>query len=145
MIAIDTNLLVYAHRAGAPEHRAARAAIERAAQSGAGWGIALPSVAEFLAVVTHPSCAGGPSDPERARSFLDALVDSGAGGVWQPAPDFGLRLAQAAVALRVRGPRVFDLQIAMVAHENGASQLWTHDRNFVSVPGLRVVDPLRGS
>jgi hypothetical protein len=43
MIAIDTNLLIYAHRGGVPEHREARAAIEQAANSGRGWGIASPS------------------------------------------------------------------------------------------------------
>jgi predicted nucleic acid-binding protein len=35
VIALDTNLLVYAHRSGTPKHRAARAAIERAAASDA--------------------------------------------------------------------------------------------------------------
>jgi hypothetical protein len=40
VIAVDTNLLVYAHRAATREHRRARAAIALAAGSGAGWGIA---------------------------------------------------------------------------------------------------------
>jgi predicted nucleic acid-binding protein len=43
---------------------------------------------------------------------------------------------------RVCGARIFDLQIAMIAAENGATQIWTHDRAFVSIPGLRAVDPL---
>ena len=37
MIALDTNLLVYAHRSATPEHKNAGAAIERAAAS-SGWG-----------------------------------------------------------------------------------------------------------
>src|ERR1700690_1385205 len=39
VIAVDTNLLVYAHRAGCPEHDAARRAIEDAANDAGGWGI----------------------------------------------------------------------------------------------------------
>lgn len=142
MIGIDTNLLVYAHRSGAPQHRTARAAIERASLHPRGWGIALPSIAEFLAVVTHPSSAEGPSDPSQARRFIEVLLESGQGLIWQPRPDFGNRLAEAVAAIGLHGPRIFDLQIAMIAQENGARQLWTHDRGFVTTPGLRVIDPL---
>jgi toxin-antitoxin system PIN domain toxin len=140
VIALDTNLLIYAHRSSTPEHRAARAAIERAAASD-GWGFAAPVVAEFLSVVTHPSAAGRPSSPDEARRFLEALADAGA-HVWSPGAGFGLRLAQLAADLRVRGNRVFDLQIALCAFEGGARQLWSHDAHFVTMPGLRLVRAL---
>ncbi|MBA3886897.1 MAG: PIN domain-containing protein [Acidobacteria bacterium] len=141
MTALDTNLLVYAHRSAAPEHRAARAAIERAASSGL-WGFAAPVVAEFWSVVTHPAASGRPSSPDEARRFLDALAEAGA-QVWSPGVGFGLRLAQVAADLDVRGNRVFDLQIALCAFEGGARELWSHDSGFITVPGLRVVRPLR--
>jgi len=32
--------------------------------------------------------------------------------------------------------------IAMIAAENDATQIWTHDQAFVAIPRLRVVDPL---
>ena len=51
MIAIDSNLLVYAHRTALPEHRRARRAIEKASRSPLGWGIAWPCIAEFWSVV----------------------------------------------------------------------------------------------
>ncbi len=54
---------------------------------------------------------------------------------------FGVRLAQTAEDLGVRGPRVFDLHIGLIAFEHGASELWTHNKRFVRIPGLRVVDP----
>ena len=44
--------------------------------------------------------------------------------------------------LHVRGVRIFDLQIALVAADAGATELWSHDRQFVSLPGLPVVNPL---
>jgi len=52
------------------------------------------------------------------------------------------KAAALADELEVCGARIFDLQIALIAFEEGATELWTHDRGFASVPGLRVVDPL---
>lgn len=140
MIAIDTNLLVYAHRSRVPEHRAARKAIEQAAASGS-WGMAASSLPEFWAVVTHPQAAGRPSSPAQASGFIRALTAAGA-EIWLPGPGFGDRLLQLAADLGVAGPRVFDLQIALCAFESGATELWTHDRAFVKIPGLAVRNPL---
>jgi toxin-antitoxin system PIN domain toxin len=140
MIAIDTNLLLYAHRSRTPQHRAARRAIERAAAQGR-WGFAVASLAEFWAVATHPSSEGRPSTPAEASAYLGALADAGA-EAWEPGTGFGARLAQLAVDLDVSGPRVFDLQIALTAFERGATDLWTADARFVKLPGLRLHNPL---
>jgi hypothetical protein len=142
MIAIDTNLLIYAHRAAVPEHRAARRAIERASRDPRGWGIALPSLAEFWSIVTHPSSAGRPSTPAQARAFLRALIVEAAANLWMPQQGFWGRLTQLAADLDIRGPRVFDLQIALTASDNGADEIWTHDSHFVAIPGVRIHDPL---
>jgi toxin-antitoxin system PIN domain toxin len=141
LIAIDTNLLVYAHRASAPQHVPAKTAIERAAGQAAGWGIPLPCVFEFLSVVTHPSTPR-PSTPEEAGAFIDALISSGGASLWSPGRGFWSRFAHLARELDVVGPRIFDLQIAVIAVENGAYELWSHDRRFVRIPGLEVVDPI---
>lgn len=142
MIAIDTNLLVYAHRSRTPEHARARRAIERAAADDAGWGIAAPSLTEFWAIATHPASLGRPSTAAQASAFVAALVTAGA-QIWLPGSGFGGRLLQMATDLAVVGARVFDLQIALTAFEGGATDLWTHDANFVRIPGLRLHDPLR--
>jgi hypothetical protein len=44
--------------------------------------------------------------------------------------------------LKIQGRRIFDLQIALASFEAGATEIWTHDRNFVSLPGLPAKDPL---
>ena len=142
MIAIDTNLLVYAHRSSTPEHRAARRAIERALDDPEGCGVAAATVAEFLAVVTHPAVSGRPSTPREAGEFLSALLEGGGLRVWPQSRELGIRLARAASDLGIRGSRVFDLHIALAAFENGATELWSHDRDFIALPGLRVHDPL---
>jgi hypothetical protein len=142
MIAVDTNLLVYAHRAGTPEHRAAKKAIQGAARSFRGWGIASPCLAEFWSVVTHPTCAGGPSTVDQAGGFLQQLVTSGDCQIWFPGTDFADRLIETAKAMGIQGVRIFDLQIALVALSGGAIEIWTHDAEFLTVPGLKVYDPL---
>ena len=142
MIAVDTNLLVYAHRRGIAEHRAAQRVIERASRDARGWGISLQSIGEFWSVVTHPAAAGRPSSPDRATAFLSSLRQEGGMHVWTPGIGFDERLLQLAIDLDVTGPRIFDLQIALTAFEHGAAELWTRDRNFVKIPGLRLTHPL---
>lgn len=142
MIAIDTNLLIYAHRAGVPEHHAARQAIQGASEDPRGWGIPFPCIAEFWSVVTHPACVGGPSPPHRALAFVRALTAQAGGQVWMPQAGLWERLLRLAGDIGVAGARIFDLQIALTAVENGATELWTHDAGFVRVRGLQIRNPL---
>lgn len=141
MIALDTNLLVYAHRSRLPEHAAARRAIEEASFADAGWGIPLPCLVEFWSVVTHPAAAGHRSMPQDASSFLAALGKAGA-KILHPREGLWERLSRSATEMGVTGSRVFDLQISLIAREAGASEIWTHDTRFAAVRGIQVVDPL---
>ena len=142
MIALDTNLLVYAFLPDVRQNAGARRAIEKASSDPRGWGVALPSVAEFWMTVTHPASVGGPSPPAKARDFLTALLMEGPGTLWMPRDPFWTRLVQLATDLKVSGARIFDLQIALTAFDNGANEIWTHDAGFVTIPGLEVHDPL---
>jgi toxin-antitoxin system PIN domain toxin len=142
MIAVDTNLLVYAHRAGCPEHGASRRAIEGAANRTRGWGFAYSCVLEFWSVVTHPSSLGGGSTPESARDFIQALIQTAGATIFPPAASLAPRCLQLAAQLGIRGARIFDVQIGLCALEAGASEIWTHDAGFVGLPGLKVMDPL---
>jgi predicted nucleic acid-binding protein len=92
-------------------------------------------------VVTHPSSSVRPSQAEEARSFLAELCAAGA-RVLYPRDGFTERLTRLASDLNIQGPRIFDLQIALVSFEGGASEIWTHDRHFASLPGLHARDPL---
>jgi predicted nucleic acid-binding protein len=143
MIAIDTNLLIYAHRSATAEHRAARKAIEAALNTAGGCGITLPSIAEFYSVVTHPAASGRPSSARAAADFLASLRESGVEEL-APGPAFAVKLVQMAADLGVVGARIFDLQIGLCALDGGATELWTHDGSFVKIPGLSVHDPIAG-
>jgi predicted nucleic acid-binding protein len=141
MIALDTNILIYAHRSSVPQHRAAMRAIEEVAGGIRGWGIPFPCIAEFWAVVTHPASSGRPSRPREAQMFLENLVDAGA-KVLYPRNGTMARLSKLAVELNVRGARIFDLQIGLTCQEAGAREIWSHDRSFIAVPGMVINDPL---
>jgi len=142
MICIDTNILIYAHRRGAVEHEASRAAIERAAEHPRGWGISWPSLGEFWAQVTHPRYPGKPSSPALASGFIRHLVDDARARVFMPPPALPTHLLEVATRFKVVGPRIFDVQIALIAKAGGARRLWTHDAGFTKIPGLIVEDPL---
>ena len=142
MIAVDTNILIYAHREGCPEHGDAKRAIEKAAVSREGWGIPAPCLLEFWSVVTHPSSAGGGSKPGAARRFVDALVETAGAVIFASPAALGPRCLQIAEQLDIRGPRIFDVQVGLSALEGGAHEIWTHDAGFVAFPGLTVRDPL---
>jgi len=139
LIALDTNLLVYAHRAEAPEHAAAMATLERAAREA--WGVPFPVVAEFWTVVTSRAAGARPASPDEAGAFLDDMWSAGARPLL-PSLKLTAAVGRRAREMGIRGPRIFDLQIGMIALENGARELWTHDAGFVAVPGLKVRDPL---
>lgn len=103
--------------------------------------MALPTVVEFWHIATHPRAVGGPAEPRVVTAFIDSLRRAGA-QLWTPGPSMWERLSRAATKYQVSGPRIFDLHIALTALDHGATEIWTHDANFVSVRGLRVHDPL---
>ena len=85
---------------------------------------------------------GGPSSANVVTHFFHYLITEGHGNLWTPGAGFGQRLMRWAASLKIRGKGIFDLQIALIAFEHGAQEVWTHDRHFVSVPGVKVRDPL---
>ncbi len=141
MIAIDSNLLIYAQREAVREHAAAQRALERASCDPRGWGIPLPCITELWRAVTSPALSP-PSAPERVIRFLEILVADAGALIWSPRDGFWQRLTRTARDLGVSGQRIFDLQIALIALENGASEIWTHDQGFANLPGLSAHDPL---
>jgi uncharacterized protein len=54
MIAVDSNLLIYAHKEGSPFHLAATEAVDFLRHQPAPWAVPWPCIHEFLAIVTHP-------------------------------------------------------------------------------------------
>lgn len=144
MIAVDTNILVYAHRDDSPFHVAAREAMTRLAQRGRAWGVPWPCVHEFLAIVTHTRIYSPPTLPVVAMQAIDDLVA-------MPSTRFlGETIDQVATLRRllarpgVTGPRVHDARVAAICLGHGVDELWTADRDFTLFPELTTRNPLVG-
>lgn len=137
MIAVDTNILVYAHRQELPAHKAALQAVRRLAEGIFPWGIPVFCLGEFLRVVTHPRVLNPPSTLEQALSALDGLLASPSVRVLSPGARYPGLLAQALRAGDARGNLAFDAQIAAVCAEHGAVTLLTLDRDFSRFPAIR--------
>ena len=74
MIAIDTNLLVYAHRSDTPSHDAALRLLQQLAESSEPWAIPWPCVHEFIAVVTGPAFGKWATPLELALDTLRQIL-----------------------------------------------------------------------
>jgi toxin-antitoxin system PIN domain toxin len=144
VIAVDTNILVYAHRADSPFHDRARSAIESLAAGAREWAIPWPCAHEFLAVVTHPRIYRTATPAETAFAQLRALHGLANLAFIAEADDYLLRLESLAVAAKANGGAIHDARIAAICLSHGVAELWSADRDFSRYPTLAVRNPLIG-
>ena len=76
MVAVDTNILVYAHRADSEWHARADAVLTELAEGKASWAIPSPCLFEFYAIVTHRRIYHPPSPPADARAQIGNWLES---------------------------------------------------------------------
>jgi hypothetical protein len=142
MIAVDTNLLVYAHRRDSTFHEQAKRAVATVGEGAGDWAIPFHCLVEFYGIATHPGVWKVPSTPEQAVDQIRA---------WRESPGLVV-LADDASAIsglldllsnaQVAGPKVHDARIAAVCLHHGVSVLWTVDRDFSRFPMLVTRNPL---
>lgn len=142
MIAVDTNILVYAHRADAEWHAPAAEAIAGLANGAAPWAIPWPCVHEFLAVVTHPRIFAPPTPLARACDQVDAWLEAPSVTLLGESPSYWATLRELALRGKVAGPMVHDGRIAALCVNHGVAELWSADRDFSRFGGLTVRNPL---
>lgn len=144
MIALDTNILVYAHRADAPFHAAAAKLVRALAEGRDRWVIPWPCAYEFLAIVTHPRIYRPPTPADRALAQLEAWISSPSALLVSEEPSTMAVLLELARTSKVSGPVFHDAKIAALALHHGVRELWTADRDFGRFPRLRTRNPLPG-
>ena len=142
MIALDTDILVHAHRADSPWNERAYEALRSLGEGRAAWGIAWPCIHEFLPTVTHPKVFRPPSTLSEALREVEAWLESPSLVVMAESPDHWSRLTGLLRAGRVAGPRVHDARIAAICLSHGVRELWTADRDFRRFPALATRNPL---
>lgn len=141
MIAVDTNLLVYASRTEAEFHKPAARLITQLAESEKPWAIPWPCVYEYLRVVTHPRLFKIPSTQAEAISRLTLLSASPSltfigGGI-----SHLVNLRSIAEQSGAKGNLFFDVHIAAICREHGITEILTMDRDFSRFSGIKVRRP----
>lgn len=142
MIAVDTNILVYAHRRESALGGAARERIGELAASRAPWGLPWSVVHEFIALVTRRRPEVEPTPTSLAIAAVERLTDSPGCVLLAEAPDHLVRFRALAEAAQLSGVRLYDARIAAVCLGHGVRELWTADRDFALFPGLKARNPL---
>ena len=144
MIAVDTNILVFAHRVDSQWHDSAMSRITELAEGRSPWTIPWPCIHEFLSIVTHPRIYSPPTPLATAIDQVEAWLESPSlsmtaetEGYW---PELRLILEHG----RIIGPLVQDARIAALCKDHGVRELWTADRDFSRFPNLITVNPLVG-
>jgi uncharacterized protein len=142
MIAVDTNILVYAVREDSPWHKEALECMRYLAEGASTWAIPWPCIHEYLAVVTHPRIYKPPTPLRDALLQVDYWMESpglrllGEGlSYWDHLKDI-LRTGKAI------GPIVHDAHAMAICLGHGVREIWTADRDFSRFKGIRTKNPL---
>jgi toxin-antitoxin system PIN domain toxin len=144
MIAVDSNLLVDAHREDSPWHDITYARIVELPEGRAPWAIPWPCIHEFLAIVTHPRIYNPPTPLKNAIDQVEAWLESPTLVVISESEDYWQLLRATLLSGRVSGPQVHDARVVTICQQHGASELWSADRDLGRFPDLTVRNPLVG-
>lgn len=144
MIAVDTNILVYAHRGDSPWHAAAAACLRELAEGTAAWALPWPCVHEFLAIATHPRIYRPPTSLEGAAEQVDAWLESPSLVLLGEAEGHWTALRRLLLGGKVVGPQVHDARVAAMCLAHGIRELWTADRDFSRFASVKTRNPLLG-
>ena len=142
MVLIDVNVLVYAHREDAPDHRAYREWLEGTIGSDHAYGLADIVLSGFLRIVTHQRVFKPPSSIGAALGFAHEVRDQPNRIGVAPGPRHWELFVRLCRAPGIRGNLVPDGWLAALAIESG-TELITTDGDYARFPGLRWRHPLR--
>ena len=135
----DVNVLIYAHREDAPEHRQYFAWLRALTTSAAPFALSEVVLAGFLRIVTNRRIFDPPTPMQTAISFCQGLVTRPRAVMIAP----GRQHWDIFVGLcgSIEGPLVTDAYLAALAIEHGC-ELITTDSDFARFAGLRWAHPL---
>lgn len=146
MIAVDTNLLVYAHRREARLGDQAHRVMAGLAEGNQPWAIPWPCCFEFLSVVTNRRLwKDRASTPSQAWRQFQAWAESPSNQLIGETGNFPAILGRFVDRPHVVGGVVHDARIAAICVAHGVEALLTRDRDFSLFPELRTRDPFEAA
>jgi toxin-antitoxin system PIN domain toxin len=142
LIAVDTNILVYAHRRDSQWHEPASECVRELAEGIDSWAIPWPCVHEFLAIVTHERIYSPPTPLTKSIEQVSAWMESPALVMLSESDGYFDVLATVLRKSKVIGPRVHDARIAALCIHHGVRELLSADRDFSRFGPLKTRNPL---
>lgn len=142
MDAIDTNILVYAHRGESPFFAAASRILIDLAGKSERWAIPWPCLHEFYAVVTNAKIFAQPTPVAMALDQIAALLESPSLVLLTETDRHWAVLRDIMATTPVRGIKIHDAKIAAICLQHNVRELWTADRDFSRFPQLKTRNPL---
>jgi toxin-antitoxin system PIN domain toxin len=140
VIALDTNILVYADTPSSPFHAAARALLIRLTEGSEAWAIPWPCIYEFLRVVTHPRANHHPLPLEVALDDVRQIQQSPSLRLLSETSRHAEIMDSLLRASRVTSDAMFDARIAALCVEHGVGEILTADKDFRRFP-LKATNP----
>ena len=142
MIAVDTNILVYGHREDSVWHEPAFTKLKSLIEGGLDWAIPWACVHEFLSITTHPKIYKPPTPLKNAIDQLEAWFESPTLRLIGEGDRYWDKLKETLSLGKIQGAMVHDARIASLCAFHGVTVLWTADRDFSRMKGVRLENPL---
>jgi toxin-antitoxin system PIN domain toxin len=144
VLAVDTNVLVYAADLDSSFHAPCRKWLERQQRQRGAWYTTWAIIYEFLRVTTHPRILRRPFSISAAWDFVSALLDSPGLAILVPTERHADVASEVFLELpELAGNILHDAHTAILMREHGIRQICTRDTDFSRFPFLEIVDPLR--
>lgn len=141
MLAIDTNILIFAEIRSSPHHVVAKRMITELAEGISPWAIPWPCIYEFLRIVTHPRVYHPPVPIPVALRDLNHILESPTLVLLHETLDHPRVMNQIIEESGVTGNLIHDAHIAALCQEHGITELISGDRDFTRFPTLKVRNP----
>jgi hypothetical protein len=123
VIALDTNILVHAHRRGTAHHEEALALLAALSEGAAPYALFWPSLYEFLRVVTHHRVFDPPSTTVEALQAVRDFLASPVVRVLSETARHAELLGRVVQDSRVAGNLIHDAHLVALALEHGVHEI----------------------
>lgn len=136
MILSDVNVMLYAFRERAADHRRFREWLDAVVSGSEPYGVADTILSSFLRVATNARIFDPPAQFEHALHFCEYLRNGVNVRLVMPGPRHWEIFTDLCIRVGAKGNLVPDAYLAALAIESNC-ELVTTDRDFARFPGLR--------
>jgi toxin-antitoxin system PIN domain toxin len=141
--AVDSNILIYAHREECEQHQKAKEILFELSEGQSAWFIAWPCLYEFVRVVTHPRVFTPPTKAHQVWQNIQHLCQSPTLSLLSET-DRHLSIMGALLKTKgIYGNIIHDAHIAALLIEHDVKEIITNDDDFRRFSELKVINPFR--